>query len=70
MTLDTIFNALPVLGPLARAVPAVKSLLDDAIGALHPTDQPAAKAELARLIDENDAGHTRLQDKLARASQR
>lgn len=70
MNLATILSALPVVGPIARAVPAVRELINEAIGALHPADQATAKAELDRLIAENDAGHARLQDKLAAASKR
>ena len=64
MNLSTILGALPVIGPVMAAAPAVKALVDAAIGALHPRDQPTAKAALAELMRDNDAGHARLQSKL------
>lgn len=67
MNLSTILAALPIVGPLMQAAPAVETLIHEAIGALHPKDQASAKAALATIQAENDAGHDRLQGKLKRA---
>lgn len=68
--LQSLLGALPIIGPFAKAAPAVKSLIDAAIGTLHQNDQPAAKAALADLMAENKEGHERLQQKLADAAKR
>ena len=47
MKLFTILNALPVIGPVLSAAPAVKKLIDETIAALHPADQAAAKSASA-----------------------
>lgn len=66
MDLRTILNALPAIGPLLSAVPAMKAAVEQAIALLDDeTDQETARAELAQLMAENDAGHARLQGKLS-----
>lgn len=64
MDLATILSALPYVGPLLRASPAVASIVEHAIATLSDEDQATAKARLAELRAENDEGHARLQDKL------
>lgn len=68
--LQSLLGALPIIGPLAKAAPAVKSLIEAAIDTLNPADQPTAKAALVDLMAENKEGHERLQDKLADAAKR
>lgn len=50
--------------------PEVISLFSESIAALHPEDQDAAKAALADLQADNDAGFARLDAKLAAAEAR
>jgi hypothetical protein len=66
--LSTILGALPVVGPIIAAAPEFKKLFDEAVATLHPRDQETAKAALADLMADNDAGHARLQEKLAAAA--
>jgi hypothetical protein len=68
--LSTILAALPVVGPIIAAAPEFKKLFDEAVATLHPRDQETAKAALADLMADNDAGHLRLQQKLADAAKR
>lgn len=71
MNLATILDAIQKLGPALAAASSVKSVIEQAIGLLDDDgDQATAKAKLAELIAENDAGHARLQDKLSDAAQR
>lgn len=68
--LETILRSLPVVGPVLAAAPEFKALYDAAVAALNPTDQDTAKEAYADLIADNDAGHARLQAKLAEAAKR
>ncbi len=63
--LSSLLGALPIIGPLVKAAPEVKSLVEAAIGTLNPKDQATAKTALADLMAENKAGHEELQRKLA-----
>lgn len=70
MNLSTILDAIKHIGPALTGVSSVKAIIEQAIALLGEDDQAAAKATLAELIAENDAGHDRLQDKLADAAKR
>ncbi len=71
MNLDTILDAIKHIGPALAGVSSVKSIIEQAIGLLdNEGDQATAKASLAELMAENDAGHQRLQDKLTDAAKR
>lgn len=71
MNLTTILDAIKHIGPALAGVSSVKTIIEQAISLLaSPADQATAKATLAELIAENDAGHQRLQDKLADAAKR
>lgn len=70
MDLQSILNAARALGPVLVALPDVRAIFDAAVAALSTADQDVAKAELAKLRDENDALHERLQVKLANAAKR
>ena len=62
--LTTILGALPGIGPIISAAPAVKKFVDEAIAALHPHDQAAAKNALADIMRENDDAHAARQKTL------
>jgi len=66
--LSKLLNLLPVVGPVIAAAPEFKEIWDQAVSTLHPKDQATAKEALADLIADNDAGHLRLQQKLAAAN--
>lgn len=66
MDLRMILNALPAIGPLLSAVPAMKAAVEQAIALLDDDDdQATARRELEQIMAENDAGHARLQGKLS-----
>ncbi|MFX8891538.1 hypothetical protein ABTN09_21280 [Acinetobacter baumannii] len=66
MNLTTALNALHLVGAAAARAPEFVALFNQAITALHPTDQATAKAALHDLQTGNDAGHQALQAKLAK----
>jgi hypothetical protein len=76
LNLNTVRLALPHLLDLAKGIPgvgavvAVGDLVHEIVGSFGPHDQETLKADIAKLSDENDAGHQRLQDKLAAAAKR
>lgn len=71
MNLATILDAIQQIGPALAGVQSVKAIIEQAIDLLdNDDDQATAKATLAELIAENDAGHARLQGKLADAAKR
>lgn len=71
MNLATILDAIQKIGPALAGVSSVKAIIEQAIDLLdNDDDQATAKAKLAELIAENDAGHARLQDKLDDAAKR
>jgi hypothetical protein len=55
---------------LVKGGEAVAALIPDIVATFQPHEQEALKADIARLADENDAGHQALQDKLAAAAKR
>lgn len=70
MNLETILDAIKHIGPALAGVSSIKAIIEQAIALLGPQDQEAAKASLAEMIAENDAGHQRLQGKLTEAAKR
>lgn len=70
MDLLKLLNVLPVVGPVIAAAPEFIELFNAAKAMLSPEDQETAKQALADLQADNDAGHARLQEKLAAAAQR
>ena len=70
MNLATLLNALPVVGPAIAKTREFVELYQEAMKALKPADQVTAKAALADIQADNDAGHARLQTKLAEAGKR
>lgn len=66
--LATFIRAAQAIGPILATAPAVAQVLEQARQALAPADQETAKEALADLIADNDDGHARLQEKLARAA--
>lgn len=69
MNITTILDAIKTIGPALAGVSSVRAVIEQAIDLLdNDDDQATAKATLADLIAENDAGHARLQDKLAEAA--
>jgi len=70
MDLATLIKAAQALGPVLAALPAVRSMFDAAASTLSHPDQATAKEAYADLIADNDAGHARLQEKLAAAAAR
>jgi hypothetical protein len=63
-------EALRVVGPVAAAMPEFKALYDQIVATFHERDQATLKEAYADLVADNDAGHARLQDKLAAAAKR
>ncbi len=70
MNLLSIIKAMQSIGPIVAQLPEVKALVDTAIANLRPPDQELAQAAYGDLIADNDAGHARLQAKLAEAAAR
>ena len=70
MKLATLLGVLPVVGPALAAASEFKALYDAGVSLLGDDDQATAKAAYADLIADNDAGHARLQAKLAEAAKR
>jgi hypothetical protein len=67
-TLANALKALQVVDAAVAAAPEFKALYDQAVSTLHPADQATAKEAYADLMEDNDAGHARLQEKLHAAS--
>ena len=70
MDLSKLLKLLPIVGPAVARVGEFADWFGDAAGALHPADQATAKAALSDIQADNDAGHRRLQEKLAVAARR
>jgi hypothetical protein len=68
LNLQTVLSALPRLMPLVGQAEAVGNLVHEIVGSFGHHDQETLKAEIAKLADENDAGHARLQEKLRAVS--
>ena len=70
MNLVTLLNVLPAIGPVVAKIPEFVALFQEAAGMLKPVDQATAKEALADIQAGNDAGHARIQAKLAEAAKR
>jgi len=70
MDLTKLLSVLPIVGPVIAAAPEFVAIYQAAMAALDPADQETAKEALADIQADNDAGHDRLQAKLAAAAQR
>lgn len=68
--LTSILKMLPVIGPVVAAAPEFKAVFDQIVGTFGEDDQAVLQESYADLMAENDAGHKRLQDKLAAAAKR
>lgn len=68
MDLTTLLKVLPAVGPVVANLPEFVALFTEATKLLKPQDQTVAKAALADIQADNDAGHARLQAKLAQAA--
>lgn len=68
--LTSILKLLPVVGPVAAALPEFKAVYDQIVSTFHEHDQGVLREAYADLIADNDVGHARLQDKLAAAAKR
>lgn len=68
--LATILGFLKYIPAATAAIPQVKEFIDTAIGTLKGEDQAVAKAAYADLMQDNDEGYKRLDEKLAAAEQR
>lgn len=68
--LSTLLAALPHLLPLIRGVPEVARLVRETVQGLPGRDQAIADEALEALMEENDEGHRRYQEKLAEAAGR
>lgn len=66
----SILNLLPAVGPVVAALPEFKKVFDQIVGTFKEDDQAELKEAYADLIADNDAGHARLQAKLAAAAGR
>lgn len=70
MDLQTILRGLKAIGPVLAAVPEVQDIARAAGQVLGDADQQELSALLDQLRADNDAGHARLQAKLAEAARR
>lgn len=70
MDLTKLLSVLPVVGPVIARAPEFIELFNQAKAALSPEDQDTAKEALEDIQADNDAGHARLQAKLAAAAKR
>ncbi len=68
--LASILKLLPAVGPVVAALPEFKAVYEQIVGTFTNKDQAVLREAYADLIAENDAGHDRLQAKLAEASKR
>lgn len=68
MNISTLLNVLPVVGPVIAKAPEFVALYQAAAAVLSPPDQATAKEALEDIQADNDAGHARLQAKLAAAA--
>lgn len=68
--LATVIRAMQGIGSVALQLPAVKAMVDTAVGTLTGKDQKAAKDVYHDLIADNADGHARVQEKLAEAAKR
>jgi hypothetical protein len=64
--LATAIKAMQGIGSVALQLPAVKALVDKAVGGLKTDDQEKARDAYHDLIADNADGHARVQDKLAK----
>lgn len=65
-----ILGMLPVVGPAIAKLPEFKAVFDQIVSTFGESDQAVLKDAYADLMAENDAGHDRLQAKLAAAARR
>lgn len=70
LDLRKLLLLLPVVGPVLARSPDFVAWWVNVSTALNPADQATAKAALADVQADNDAGHARLQAKLATAARR
>lgn len=72
LALTTVLTALPTLMQAVGKGGGISTLVSEIVGSFRdrPDQQAVIKAEIDRLAVDNDAGHARLQAKLAAASQR
>lgn len=63
--LATAIKAMQGIGSVALQLPAVKHMVDTAIGGLTTGDQETARDAYHDLIADNADGHARVQEKLA-----
>lgn len=68
--LSNLLQLLPVVGPVVARADEFIAWWGHVSTALNPADQATAKAALADVQADNDAGHARLQAKLAAAAKR
>lgn len=70
MTFDlpTVLNLLAKVPAVIAKAPEFVATFNQAISALHPTDQATAKEAMAEMQSENDDRHERLQAKLDAAA--
>lgn len=68
--LASILKLLPAVGPVVSALPEFKAVYDQIVATFETKDQAVLREAYADIIADNDAGHARLQDKLAGAAKR
>ena len=69
--ITSILKLLPVVGPVVAALPEFRNVFDQIVGTFDDdADQTVLKEAYVDLMADNDAGHRRLQDKLAAAAKR
>lgn len=68
--LTDVLGMLPVVGPIVAKLPEFKKVYDQIVGTFGEKDQQVLKNAYADLMADNDAGHKRLQDKLAAAAKK
>ena len=68
--ITSLLKLLPAVGPLVAAAPEFKKVYDQIVATFKEKDQAVLKEAYLDIIADNDAGHKRLQDKLAAAARR
>lgn len=66
--LASVLKLLPAVGPVVAALPEFKVIYEQIVGTFKQQDRAVLREAYGDLIADNDAGHARLQQKLAEAS--
>jgi hypothetical protein len=68
--LASILKLLPAVGPVVATLPEFRKVYNQIVATFNEKDQSVLIEAYGDLIEDNDAGHARLQAKLADAANR